>query len=506
MVTLAEKRYLELERPTEADGAADCERILRALTDAHMPLATLKTLSPMLNEADYRVTATLCPGASGMDVVRVEPGDTRARLFGLALDVGSTALEMALVDLNTGNTLADAGATNGQVALGANILDRIFAVRGDRRNLETLRTLVVDGANGLIDRVCAGANVSPEEIAAIVIAGNTTMMHFLLGCDPWYVFQNPYAPAFFAPEPMAARELGLKLNCNALIMPAVANYLGGDITSGLLLTDMESGDSPCLFLDIGTNGELALGNRDYLIAGAGAAGPALEGAVSAFGMRAEPGAVDRVRIDENNALHIHVIGGGEPRGICGSGLLDLIAQGYLAGWINGNGTLDASASERIERTRDPESGREVLAIRFAENEQGGLLLNESDIAEFIRCKAAAHTMVETLLEASGVSPDQIGKMYLSGGFGTHYDLESAITVGLYPDIPREKFCILGNSSLGGAKKLLLNRDCRAALERIRRRMTYVQFGEMGKFVENMVSAQFIPHTDAKQYPSVKRKR
>ena len=185
MVTLAEKRYLELERPTEADGAADCERILRALTDAHMPLATLKTLSPMLNEADYRVTATLCPGASGMDVVRVEPGDTRARLFGLALDVGSTALEMALVDLNTGNTLADAGATNGQVALGANILDRIFAVRGDRRNLETLRTLVVDGANGLIDRVCAGANVSPEEIAAIVIAGNTTMMHFLLGCDPW---------------------------------------------------------------------------------------------------------------------------------------------------------------------------------------------------------------------------------------------------------------------------------------------------------------------------------
>lgn len=505
MAALAEKRYLELERPTEADGAADCERILRALENAHMPLSTLRTLSPMLNAADYRVTATLCPGVAGMDVVRVEPGDTRARLFGLALDVGSTAMEMALVDLNTGRTLADAGATNGQTALGANILDRIFAVRGDRCNLETLRTLTVDGANALIDRVCAEAEVAAEEIAAIVIAGNTTMMHFLLGCDPWYVFQNPYTPAFFAPEPMAASALGLHLSCNALIMPAVANYLGGDITSGLLLTDMEKSDSPCLFLDIGTNGELALGNRDYLIAGAGAAGPALEGAVSAFGMRAEPGAIDRVRIDEDNELRVHVLGGGEAKGICGSGLLDLIAEGYLAGWINGNGTLNPSASDRIEKTREPESGRELLAIRFAENAQGKLTLNENDIAEFIRCKAAAHTMVETLLEASGVSVDQIGKMYLAGGFGAHYDLESAITVGLYPDIPRERFCILGNSSLGGAKKLLMDRDCRAALERIRERITYVQFGEMDKFVENMVSAQFIPHTDAAQYPSVRRR-
>ena len=218
-------------------------------------------------------------------------------------------------------------------------------------------------------------------------------------------------------------------------------------------------------------------------------------------MLAQPGAVDRVRIDSDNRIHIHTIGGLPPKGICGSGIVDLIAEGFLSGWINGNGTLNLSAAPEIRTVHDFDQEKDVPAIFFAPE----MYFTETDIAEFIRCKAAAHTMVATLLEASGATIQEIGKMYLSGGFGAHYDLESAITIGLYPDIPREKFCILGNSSLGGAIKTLLDRDCIRRVNEICARTTYVQFGEMDRFVENMVAAQFIPHTDASLYPSVKRR-
>ncbi len=502
MPALSEKRYLELTPPCENDSLADRERLLRALgEDVFIPLNALQALPDALQRADFKITATIALGAQGLELTNVEPGDTRNRLYGIALDVGSTALEMAIVDLNSGKTLARTGKINPEVKWGANILDRIFAVKADSKNLSAMRNAVCESISEMIGVLCRPSQIQAQEIAAMVVAGNTTMMHLLLGCDPWRIFQSPYAPAFLAPGFLPASALKLDLSCPVFIMPAVANYLGGDITSGLLMTDMDKSDAPRLFLDIGTNGELALGCRDYLIAGAGAAGPALEGAVSAFGMLAQPGAVDRVRIDSDNRIHIHTIGGLPPKGICGSGIVDLIAEGFLSGWINGNGTLNLSAAPEIRSVHDFDQEKDVPAIFFTPE----MYFTETDIAEFIRCKAAAHTMVATLLEVSGATIQEIGKMYLSGGFGAHYDLESAITIGLYPDIPREKFCILGNSSLGGAIKTLLDRDCIRRVNEICARTTYVQFGEMDRFVENMVAAQFIPHTDASLYPSVKRR-
>ena len=239
--------------------------------------------------------------------------------------------------------------------------------------------------------------------------------------------------------------------------------------------------------------------------GAGAAGPALEGAVSRSGMRAEPGAICRVRIGTDNRLRYETVGNLPPKGICGSGILDLIAEGFLSGWIDSAGNLQKDASPCIREVWDDTRQRNLPAIIYAYDGKTPLYFTQDDIGEFLTCKAAAHTMVATLLESVNVSPAEIGAFYLAGGFGTHYDLESAITVGLYPDLPREKFIILGNSSLAGAKRLLLDASCRARLDRIREMASYVQFGEMEKFVENMQAARFLPHTDASLYPSVKRR-
>lgn len=501
MKPLAQKQFLKLAQPDGLDGLADRERILQALgrDDVTLPVRALRQLYPLVQNAGYEVTVTLSPAPKGWEIIRVEAGDTTDTLYGLALDVGSTTLEMELLDLTTGRTLSKAQSENHQRALGENILDRIVAVRENIENLEILRKAVVEDISVLIGSCCEQAGIENGQIAVLAVAGNTTMMHFLFGCDPWLVFQSPYSPPFFDPGVVRAEELELPLCCNVFTMPSVANYLGGDILSGLLMTDMDTREDPAMLLDIGTNGELAFGCREYLLLGAGAAGPALEGAVSQYGMRAVPGAISRVRIDENNQLHCHTIGGLPPKGICGSGIMDLIAQGFLAGWIAGDGSLIPGSSDQIRTVWSEMHQRELPAIEYGP----GMYFTEFDIQEWIKCKAAAFTMVATLLDHCGMEAGDIGRLYLAGGFGTHYDLESAVTVGLYPDIPRERFTVLGNSSLQGAKKLLTDRDKILRLRHFQENGVYLQFGEMERFLENMVAAEFLPHTDRRLYPSVR---
>ncbi len=504
MKPLAEKRFLQLKKPDGEDGLADRERLLQALDGSNItiPVRVLRTLYPLIPNAGYQVTVTLSPAEHGWEIIRVEPGDTTDRLYGLALDIGSTTLEMELLDLTTGKALSNAQSENHQRALGENILDRIIAVREDIANLEVLRQSVVADISDLIDLCCEETGVDSEEIGVLVVAGNTTMIHFLFGCDPWQVFQSPYSPVFLNPGIVRAEELDLPLICNVFTMPAVANYLGGDITSGLLMTDLDTREDPAMLLDIGTNGELAFGCRDYLLLGAGAAGPALEGAVSTHGMRAEPGAISSVTIDEANHLHVKTIGDLPPKGICGSGIMDLIAQGFLAGWIAGNGSLNPEKSALIHPVWSELHQQEIPAIEYAP----GMHLTEPDIAEWLKCKAAAFTMVATLLDHCGLTADDIGQLYLAGGFGMHYDVESAVTTGLYPDIPRERFTVLGNSALQGAKLLLTDRENIRRLQHFLDHGVYLQFGEMERFLENMVAAEFLPHTDGTLYPSVRVRR
>lgn len=502
--TLVEKRFLELPKPTEGDFRADRERILDALQDeAYLPLQVMRTLYPLVSQADYAVTVTLAPGEQGKEIIRVEAGNTTNCLYGAALDIGSTTLELEILDLHTGRVLTNVGCINSQTQFGLNILDRILAVKEDVRNLQKLQELTAGDINTLVEEACDRCGLCPADISALAVGGNTTMIHFFTGCDPWLVFQNPYAPVFFDPGTLHARDLGLNLTCNVYCFPAVANYLGGDITAGLLLTDLDTGEKPSIFLDIGTNGELALGCRDYLLVGAGAAGPALEGFGSACGMRAESGAVRHLNIDADGNIHLEVIGGGKPKGICGTGIFDLVAESFLAGWLAGDGRINLGVHDCLTTVWNPETLQYQNAIVFYEDADTRLYFTQEDIREFIKCKAAAHTMVATLLDHCGLTLNDVDKFYLAGGFGTHIRLESAITVGIYPDVSRERLVILGNTSLAGAKKRLMDDSCMDRIRGLMTHATYLQFGEMDKFLENMIAAEFLPHTDGTLYPSVR---
>ena len=369
-MTFTEKRHLVLPKPTKDDFRADRERILDTLgeEDVTIGLEALRTLYPLVQDGGYDVTVTLSPAQKGREIIRVEPGDTTGTLYGLALDIGSTTLEMELVDMVSGQVLGNAGCVNSQVSFGLNILDRILAVKEDRKNLSKLRSLILGDIERLAAELCT--SVGREAVSALVIGGNTTMIHFFLGCDPWLVFQNPYAPVFFDPGIFSAWQVGLDLSCNVFCFPAVANYLGGDITAGLLLTDLDTTDKPSVFLDIGTNGELCLGCKEYLLMGAGAAGPALEGFGSRYGMRAEKGAIRHLHMGEDGNFQLDVIGGGAPKGICGTGIFDLVAECYRAGIIHGDGTVNMEDPRYVTWVWDEDSPGE-LPRRGLRTEWGG---------------------------------------------------------------------------------------------------------------------------------------
>ena len=452
MNALTEKRYLTLPEPSAGDTLAARERLLAALPEGcRLTLGCMQQLYPVLHEAGYRVTVTLCPGAGGTDVVRVEPGDTTDRNYGLCLDIGSTTMQMELVDLLSGKTLAEAACTNSQTQFGANILDRILAVKENPENLHTLQVLTLDDVRQMIERCCAQAGVPPEAVSAMTVGGNTTMLHFFLGCDPWQVFQSPYTPVFFDPGVLRASELGLPIAGNIFCMPAIANYLGGDITSGLLMTDLDTREDLALFLDIGTNGEMALGNENGALCCAVASGPAFEGAGISCGMPGITGAVSHVRYDRGFLCDI--VGGGEAKGICGSGLVDLVAVLLDCGVIDESGRLlppqDAPEDMRRYLTEDGQ-GNGVFHLTKA------VSLTARDVRNLQLAKAAVAGGIRVLLEQRGVTADDIASVELAGGFGNYLSPESAVRIGMLPRACLSKIRPLGNAALAGASMLALD--------------------------------------------------
>ena len=361
----------------------------------------------------------------------------------------------------------------------------------------------MESFNRLLDRLTEDTGIPARSCPALIVSGNTTMIHFLLKLNAWTVFASPFAPVSTDPGWFWGSELGMDFPGLVYIIPSASNYIGGDIVSGLLVLNLHKQDEIGLFFDIGTNGELVIGNRDWLLAGAGAAGPALEGYISRFGMRAQDGAIDSVSIDCPD-LHYTTIGNQPPIGICGSGIIDLLAQMRLNGWINIAGEFQPEASPRIVYLDDEDQYAAVYAT--AEESAGGsaLYFSQTDIRQYLETKAAAHTMVDCLLESVGCDVNDIGHFCLSGAFGAHSDLESAITLGIFPDLPRERFRCIRNSSLDGARALLLDRNRFEDVRYFREKLYCVQFASMPDFIVRMHAAKFIPHTDMRLYPSVQR--
>jgi uncharacterized 2Fe-2S/4Fe-4S cluster protein (DUF4445 family) len=504
MSSFSKKEYLSLKMPTEEAAISDQRRIELALNvlgyeQVTFPLQVLRKLYPLCRNGDFDITVTLVHREFDWVVTHVEAGDTTAHHYGLAVDYGSTMIVMQLVDLNSGAVIAEERAVNGQVAYGTDILTRITYTQESSDRALDLQRVTAETFRQLLEQLTDATSIDAGNCPVMIVSGNTTMIHFLLGLDAWTVFASPFAPVTADPGFFWGRELGIDFQGLVYIVPAASNYVGGDIVSGLLALDIHKKEETNLFFDIGTNGELVIGNKDWMVAGAGAAGPALEGYISKFGMRAAPGAIDSVKI-QGGDLSFTTIDNQKPVGICGSGIIDLLAQMRINGWIDMAGTLEPSASDRIIYL--PEE-KEYAAVYATAADGTPLYFSQTDIHQYLDTKAAAYTMVDCILETAGVSTDDVAHLYLSGAFPAHSDLESAITIGIFPDLPRQKYRLVKNTSLEGARILLLDHDRLSEAKELAENIYCVQFASFPDFLVRMQAAKFIPHTDLGRFPSVK---
>ena len=509
MNSFSKKEYLSLKMPTEEVAVSDQKRILLALEalgypHVTMPLRVIRKLYPLCRDANFDITVSLVQRETDWVITDVEPGDQRQHHYGLAVDYGSTTIVMQLVDLNSGNVIGEEKVVNGQVRYGTDILTRITYSLEDPSHAQDLQKATVETFRQLLEALTDATGINAAKCPVMIVSGNTTMIHFLLGLNAWTVFASPFAPVSSDPGFLWGEEVGMAFEGLLYIIPSASNYIGGDIVSGLLKLDIHKQDKTCMFFDIGTNGELVLGNKEWMIAGAGAAGPALEGYISRYGMRAAPGAIDKVKISDGRISYT-TIGNRKPVGICGSGIIDLLAQMRLNGWINMAGHLNPDASDRIVYLQDENQYAAVYATAEESETGDPLYFTQTDIDQYLDTKAAAFTMIECILDSAGITEKQVEKCYLSGAFPAHSDLEAAITIGIFPDLPREKYQMIANTSLEGARILLTNRDRLEEMRELVENMYCVQFASVPDFLIRMQAAKFIPHTDMERFPTIKAK-
>ncbi|WPD24302.1 MAG: ASKHA domain-containing protein [Candidatus Electrothrix scaldis] len=512
--------------PSLQDNTADLDRLKLALAESlpdplrscasHIPFSCMAPLAAAFRAADF----------TGYAVVQYEPtrlvlvdffAKAPKRLPALALDLGSTHLEATLLDLLTGETIAHAAVLNRQVDYGTDILSRIhFAERkeGERQGLVVLQEAVLASIHELLDELCQEAAVSPQEVQAAAVSGNTTMVHLLLGLNPRHICREPYIPLANAPDPCLAQEIGLQLHPQATVrvLPGKGSYFGGDLMSGILATGLDQGEETCMLIDVGTNAEVVMGNSEWLIACAGAAGPALEGGVARMGMRAAAGAVEHVAIDrENWQLTWRSIGEAPPVGLCGSGLIDLVAELYLARIVDLRGKFQASFPDQSEaqkafvEERLLEMDGEQVFLAVAAGEAGNdepVLLSQLDLDAMMRSKAAMYAILVTLTGQVGLEFSDLSRISVAGAFGKHINPRQAITLGMLPDLPLSTFQPVGNSSLRGAELVLLDHKAFEQSLEIARKITYIELNVNQEFMIRFSGSRFIPHTDPGLFPSV----
>ncbi len=521
---LVGKYHLTLSEPTLQDATADQERLLAALAKQRpgpmqMGLKVTRELPRLLREFDDsrsswrwdwhgNVTAGVGLRDEVNEVLYVEPGDTSDRSFGLALDVGTTTVVVHLVDLTTGVTLDAAAKFNSQIEFGADVISRINYARreGGRRALH--RSIIQD-VEGLIDDVARRARVGRGDIQCIVAAGNTSMLHLLLGLEADLIRLSPFVPTAISPPPFRAAEVGLRIHPRGLLytMPMVGSYVGGDITAGILASGLHRKSELALFLDIGTNGEVVLGNNDFLVVCSASAGPAFEGASVRCGMRATSGAIDRVRIFRHNlAVSATTIGDVPPVGLCGTGLIDSLSEMLLAKIVDRNGQFQTQVAPERFRVCEEDDQPEFLLV--AASDSGGerdVVISQSDVENLIRTKGAIYAAADSLVQSLGLSFEEIQKVYIAGGFGNRLDITSCINIGLLPDVPPERVEFIGNGSVAGAKLVMCSRGMQEEVKAIRDRLTYQELMVDASYMEKFTSACFLPHTDMTRFPSVAAK-
>ena len=416
---------------------------------------------------------------------------------GVAIDIGTTTVAAAMLDLTTGKVLSKASLGNGQIAYGADVINRIIQ-QGRDGGVEKLRHAVREETIiPIMETLCKNAGLTPESIMRVVIAGNTTMEHLFLGADGQSIRLEPYVPEFLAHEPMLCKDAGLPAGDGAMLYfaPNVGSYVGGDITAGVLPAMLWHRPEMSLFIDLGTNGELVMGNSDYLLTCACSAGPAFEGGDISCGMRATNGAVDACTIDDETfEPTLSVIGGGKPLGLCGSGIISIIAELFESGIISPKGKF---AVEHKRIVHDEYGGTEYVFATAEESATGKpLSINETDIDNFIRAKGAIFSAIRTMLKSVDMTVEDIDRIIIAGGIGSGIDIAKAVKIGMLPKQPLEKYSYIGNSSLTGACAMLISDDALAKVSDIANNMTYIELSTHPGYMDEFVASCFIPHTDA----------
>lgn len=511
--TNIEKKYIELEAPSLDDNISDVDRLERqvrqdfGIEGIDFRLDILRKMPKVLRENNFKVTLTYVRKKNKITILNIESGNREGELYGLAIDIGTTSVVVCLVNLITNEVIEKASSGNAQIRYGADVINRIvFAVRKD--NLEIMRKAIVeDTLNPLIESIYEKTGIDKNNVIRAVISGNTTMSTLFLGIYPDYLRLEPYIPPYLKSPRLMGEDVGLNINQSALIYlsPNVASYVGGDITAGVLSAGIWASEENTLLIDLGTNGEIVFGNKDFMMCCACSAGPAFEGGGISCGMRASDGAIEKVSIDKDTLEpKLTIIGDCNPIGICGSGIIDLICQMLLKGVIDRRGKIQKDLNNRRVRFNEHEIGEYVLAFKDDyEGLENDLVVNEVDIDNFIRAKGAIYSGASVLLESLGMDFEVIDKVYIAGGIGNNLDIENSILIGLLPDVDRSKFQYIGNSSLVGSYLALISSDAKHKLEEIGSQMTYVELSVYPTYMDEFVSACFLPHTNIDSFPTVK---
>jgi len=502
---------LELEEPTLDDTMPDNERLLRAAEAAtgvaeekiRLSYSALRVLSAVLRESNFKVKCVVSPAGDGLLIRDVLPADSTAPMAGFALDLGTTSLAGVLVDLESGRILAKASGGNGQIRYGADVINRIIESTRDGGRKRLQDAVVKESIIPMLKTMCQSAGIDQRKIYRMVLAGNTTMNHLLLGLYADPIRMEPFIPSFFRAEGLYARDIGLNLNGEAelIVSPNIGSYVGGDITAGALVSMIWNDPAMSLFIDLGTNGELVFGNSDFLMSCACSAGPAFEGGDISCGMRATDGAVEACTIDKDTMEPaMTVVGGGVPAGICGSGIIDVIAELFRCGIINGKGKFVREG----ERVLHDEHGMGSYVLAWQKDTHGpkDVVINEVDIDNFIRAKGAIFSATQTMLRSLGFDSSVIERVFVAGGIGSGINMKNAVTIGMFPDIPLENFHYIGNSSQTGAYAMLLSSQAKEKVFELSRSMTYLELSNEPGYMDEFVAACFLPHTDAALFPSV----
>jgi uncharacterized 2Fe-2S/4Fe-4S cluster protein (DUF4445 family) len=510
-----EKRYLDLPEPSPQDNLADTSRLISFLKMHYqehrlvVSLPVIRKLPEILRKTNFKTTATLArPVFDGgkTQIINIEPGDTTDRNFAIAIDIGTTTVYGQLINLITGDILAEYGDFNGQISYGEDVITRImFAEKPG--GLEKLHEVVIRTINGIIQKIVMESGVNRDEVSTVTLAGNTTMSQILLKVDPRYIRLSPYVPASTLYPLIRAVDLDIDLadHATALVYPNVSSFVGGDIVAGVMGSGIYLSDLLTLYIDIGTNAEIVIGSKDWLACAACSAGPAFEGGGIQFGMRATQGAIEYFSIDPFTLEPMNMtVGNVRPKGICGSGLINIVANMFEVGIINNLGKFNRDLKSNRIRHNDG-IYEYVLAWRNETQIERDIVLTEIDIANLIRAKGAIYSGCQTLLDEVGLSISKIDRIVLAGGFGSHIDIEQAMTIGLLPEIDPDKITYIGNGSLMGARICCLTNRIRKDVVNAMRKMTNFELSETPSYMNRYVAALFLPHTDLDLFPKLKER-